>query len=71
VEVSSLASLPVVFEFAGILNLETREITIRQAQPDKTYDGRISENGRVMTLHEAGRPKPLHLVHEQTLEELI
>jgi hypothetical protein len=71
VEVSSRSSLPVVFEFAAVLNLETREITIRQAEPDKTYEGQISENGRVMTLREPGRPKPIYLVHEETLAQLV
>lgn len=71
VEVSSRSSLPVVFQFAAILNLETREITIRQAQPDKTYEGQLSENGRVMTLREPGQPKPIHLVHEETLAQLV
>jgi len=71
VEVSLRSSLPVVFEFTGALNLETREITIRQIQPDKIYSGQISENGRVMTLREAGHPKPIHLVHEETLAQLV
>jgi hypothetical protein len=71
VEVSSRSSLPVVFEFAAVLNLETREISIRQSQPGKTYEGQISENGRVMTLREPGRPKPIHLVHEETLAQLL
>jgi hypothetical protein len=71
VEVSSRSSLPVVFEFAGVLNLQTREVSIRQTQPDKTYDGQLSENGRVMTLREAGRSKPMHLVHEETLAQLV
>jgi hypothetical protein len=71
VEVSSRSSLPVVFEFVGALNLETREITIHQTQPDKIYGGQISENGRVMTLREAGHSKPIHLVHEETLAQLV
>lgn len=71
VEVSSRSSLPVVFEFTGALNLETREITIHQTQPDKIYSGQISENGRVMTLRESGHAKPIHLVHEETLAQLV
>ena len=71
VEVSSRSSLPVVFEFAGLLNLQTREVSIHQTQPDKIYDGQLSENGRVMTLREAGRSKPMHLVHEETLAQLV
>ena len=71
VEVSSRSSLPVVFEFVGAVNLETREISIRQAQPDRIYGGHISENGRVMTLREAGHSKPIHLVHEETLARLV
>jgi len=71
VEISSRSSLPVVFEFAGLLNLQTREVSIHQTQPDKIYDGQLSENGRVMTLREAGRSKPMHLVHEETLAQLV
>jgi hypothetical protein len=71
VEVSSRSSLPVVFEFAGALNLETHEISIHQTQPDKIYAGQVSENGRVMALREAGRSKLIHLVHEETLEKLV
>ena len=71
VEVSSRSSLPVVFEFAGVVNMETREISIHQTQPDKIYGGQVSENGRVMTLRETGHSKPMHLVHEETLERLI
>jgi len=71
VEVSSRSSLPVVFEFTGALNLETREISIHQTHPENTYSGQISENGRVMTLREAGHPKPIHLVHEETLAQLV
>ena len=71
VEVSSRSSLPVVFGFTGVLNLETREISIHQTEPDKIYTGQLSENGRVMTLREAGHSKPIHLVHEETLAQLI
>jgi hypothetical protein len=71
VEVSSRSSLPVVYGFTGVLNLETREISIHQTQPDKIYTGQISENGRVMTLREAGGSKPIHLVHEETLAQLV
>jgi hypothetical protein len=71
IEISSGASLPVIFPFDGVLNLETREISIHQAQPEKSWSGQISANGRVMTLQEAGQAKPIHLVHEQTLDELI
>jgi len=71
VEVSSRSSLPVVFAFVGVLNPETREISVHQAQPDKIYSGQISENGRVMALREAGHSKPIHLVHEETLAQLV
>jgi hypothetical protein len=71
IEISSHSSLPVVFEFVAVLNLETREITIRQGQPDLIYSGQFSENGRVMTLRQAGHSKPLHLVHEETLANLV
>jgi hypothetical protein len=71
VEVSSRASLPVVYGFTGVVNLETREISIHQTQPDKIYTGQLSENGRVMTLRETGHSKPIHLVHEDTLAQLV
>jgi len=71
IEISSRGSLPVIFTFGGVLNLETREISIQQAQPEKLWDGQISENGRVMELREVGRAKPIHLIHEQTLEQLV
>ncbi len=71
IEISSNGSLPVIFTFDGVLNLETREISIHQAQPEKAWSGQISENGRVMTLSAAGQAKPIHLIHEQTLEQLI
>jgi hypothetical protein len=71
IEISSGASLPVIFPFDGVLNLETREISIQQAHPEKSWAGQISANGRVMVLREAGQAKPIHLVHEQTLEQLI
>lgn len=70
IEISSGGSLPVIFPFAGVLNLETREIGLQQVQPEKSWAGQISPNGRVLMLQEAGQAKPIHLVHEQTLEEL-
>lgn len=71
VEISSNGSLPVIFIFDGVLNLESREISIHQAQPEKAWEGQISENGRVMMLREVGSAKAIHLIHEQTLEQLI
>ena len=71
VEMSSGSSLPVVSEFVGVLNLETREIAIQQTQPEKNYGGRISENGRVIVLRQAGQAKPIHLVHEETLKRFV
>ncbi|MDR3403119.1 MAG: hypothetical protein P4L99_11540 [Chthoniobacter sp.] len=71
IELSSGGSLPVVFACEGVLNLETREIAIQQTHPEKRWTGLLSENGRVMTLHEAGQAKPIHLVHELTLEQLV
>ena len=71
IEISSNGSLPVIFAFDGVLNLETREITVHQAHPEKSWSGQISENGRVMMLREAGGAKPIHLIHEPTLEQLI
>ena len=71
IEISSGASLPVIFAFAGLLNVETREISIQQAHPQKSWSGQISTNGRVMQLTEVGQVKPIHLVHEETLEQLL
>ena len=71
IELSSGGSLPVVFPFQGVLNLESRELTIQQAQPEKRWGGALSENGRVMTLLEVGQSKLVHLVHESTLEQLV
>jgi hypothetical protein len=62
--------LPVVSEFIADLNLETREISIRQSRPDRRNLGQFSENGRVLVLRETGKPKPLHLVHDETLATL-
>jgi hypothetical protein len=70
-ERSSGSSLPVVSEFVGVLNLESREISIHQAQPEKIYGGQISENGRVMVLRESGHSKAIHLVHEETLARFL
>jgi hypothetical protein len=70
-EISSGSSLPVVFAFDGGLNLEAREISIHQLHPEKRWDGQVSENGRVMLLREPGQTKPIHLVHESTLEQLV
>ena len=71
VELSSGSSLPVVSDFVGQLNLESRELSIRQSQPGKIFSGDLSENGRVMVLRQAGQAKQIHLVHEQTLAQLV
>ncbi len=70
-------SLPVVFDFVGSLQIETRELVIREPRPnlpERTYSGQLSENGRVMTLHahlpEGRTSKPIHLIHDDTLAEL-
>lgn len=70
-EVSSGDSLPIVSEFVGELNLETREISIHQAQSDTHYTGRFSDNGRVLVLGETGGSKSAHLVHEETLAKFV
>jgi hypothetical protein len=70
-ELSSGSSLPVVSEFVGLLNLESREISIRQIQPEKNYAGQVSENGLVIVLREVGQSKPIHLIHEETLAQLV
>ena len=71
VELSSGPSLPVVFPFEGALNLETRECSLHQTNPEKLWDGEISENGRVMILRDPGQAKLMHLVHEPTLVQLV
>jgi hypothetical protein len=71
IEISSNGALPVIFQFTGGLNLENREISILQVQPEKAWSGNVSENGRVIVLREASKGKPMHLIHEQTLEQLI
>ena len=70
-ELSLGSSLPVVSEFVGVLNLENREISIRQTQPERNYAGQVSENGRVIVLREAGQSRPIHLIHEETLTQLV
>ena len=69
IEVSPAGSLPVIFEFAGVLNLETREVSVQQTQPAIIWTGQISANGRVVALRKAGGGKVIHLVHEETLAE--
>ena len=68
------ASLPVLFEFAGSLALDTREISLQEVhlhQPGRECTGHYSENGRVMTLRlisGGGNPsKTFSLIHEGTL----
>lgn len=77
-EYSTASALPVVFEFTGTLNLETRDVFIDSAhegQPERRYAGSFSENGRVLTLRSCAPDeppsKPLHLVHEGTAQELF
>jgi hypothetical protein len=41
VELYAGSSLPVVSEFVAELNLETREISIRQSRPDRRYVGQF------------------------------
>jgi hypothetical protein len=68
------ASVPVVFEFTGLLHLDARELSIEELHPNRpgrNYAGQLSENGRVMTLRElladGGSSKAFHLIHEGTL----
>jgi hypothetical protein len=70
------SSLPVVFECTGTVDLETRDLSIHEAnQGERSYVGRFSENGRVISLSSllaTGRKsKPFHLVHEDTLAQLV
>ncbi|MHA3774579.1 lysozyme inhibitor LprI family protein [Verrucomicrobiota bacterium sgz303538] len=76
-EYSADSALPVVFEFIGTLDLETREVLIdnHENNPERRYSGRFSENGRVLELRsrEPGKAqaKQLHLIHEATISELF
>jgi hypothetical protein len=70
-EQASGSSLPVVSEFVGVLNVESREISIHQIQPEKIFSGQISENGRVIVLRQSGDSKPVNLVHEETLAQFL
>ncbi len=69
-EYANDGSLPVVLEFTGALNIETREITVHETRPEWHYSGQFSENGRVLTLRRDGQAKLIYLVHEETLVEL-
>ena len=70
-EVSRGQSLPVVFAIHGELNLESREISFRQEQPEAAWQGQFSLNGRVLQLRRAGEVKAIALVHEETLRDLV
>jgi hypothetical protein len=75
-EYGSGASLPVVVECNGTIDLETRDISIHESTADpKSFVGRVSKNGRVITLHlssgSGSKSKPVHLVHEETLAQLV
>lgn len=77
-EYATDASLPVVFEFVGTLDLETREVLLDDPCGDlseRSYSGRLSENGRVLTLRSRypgkAHGKPLHLIHEDTRRDLL
>lgn len=77
-EYSTDSSLPIVFEFIGALDLDTRDVRIDDGHgnnPERSYEGRLSENGRVLTLRSRmpgkTQAKPLHLVHEGTVQELF
>jgi hypothetical protein len=71
------ASLPLVFEIVATLDLETREVRIDDAQgsEERSYTGRLSENGRVLSLRSRApgksTSKALHLVEESTRRELL
>ena len=90
-------ALPVVFDFVGSVQLDSREVILRemhsngravqmrapapqsqeQEQDGRIYAGQISENGRVMSLQAVAadgrtpKSKPFHLIHEDTLTELL
>jgi len=90
-------ALPIVFDFVGSVQLDSREVILRemhshgqavqlrapalqaqdQAQDGRIYAGQISENGRVMSLQAVAadgrtpKSKPFHLIHEETLAELL
>ena len=73
-EYSTDQSLPVVFEFVASVDLHTRELSV-QGSDESRFSGQFSENGRVLRLrsHLAGSKTsiPFHLIHEDTLEQLI
>jgi hypothetical protein len=78
VEYFSDPSFPVVFEFVGMLQIETREISIQETplnRAPRNYAGQFSENGRVLTLRllgaERSAAKAFHLIHEETLTALL
>ena len=64
-------SLPLVSEFVGVLNLESREISIHDANQGRHFSGQISENGRVIVLRQKSHARPIHLIDEATLQEMI
>ena len=71
IELSVGRALPVVTEFTGELNLESREISVHQSSSDRHYSGHFSENGRVIILRGNGQSKPIYLVHEDTLSQFL
>lgn len=68
-EQADQTSLPVVLDFVGSVNLETREVVISDSNEGR-YRGQFSANGRVMTLRKDGTGQELRLVHEETLRYL-
>ncbi len=78
VEYFSDPAFPVVFEFVGMLQIETREISIQETplnRVPRNYAGQFSENGRVLKLRMLGAErsagKAFHLIHEETLAALL
>lgn len=69
---------PVIYEFAASLDIEAREIELREPhphQPERNYAGQFSENGRVLTMQvvlPGGKTsKPFYLIHESTLADFL
>jgi hypothetical protein len=73
-EFSHAGALPVVYDCAGTLNLQTQELSLEDSKAVR-YEGRFSENGRVVSLQRTAaggeRPQSLDLIESGTLAELI
>jgi hypothetical protein len=73
-EFSADGALPVVYDCAGSLDLGSKELALQDSK-SAVYEGRFSENGRVISLTrraaDGARSKPFHLIESGTLAELL